>query len=106
MLAELFALFRCLYNATSPEAHRGYVNTCVVAAMFKSMAQAIELHSSFVVFYFVFVFRLPFDVNQGAIAFIWNWLLQFHNTAETLGEKFLYLFLFFHISENSKERGS
>ena len=30
-----------------------------------------DLHSSFVVFYFVFVFRLPPDVNHGATAFLY-----------------------------------
>jgi hypothetical protein len=35
---------------------RGYVNTCVVAAMQVAWRRQKELHSSFVVFYFVFVF--------------------------------------------------
>ena len=36
----------------------------------KSVNTPGYVHSSFVVFYFVFVFRLPSDVNHGAIAFL------------------------------------
>ena len=36
----------------------------------KSVNTPGDLHSSFVVFYFVFVLRLPPDVNHGATAFL------------------------------------
>jgi hypothetical protein len=57
------------YYCKSPEAVHGYVNTCARHS-YRSGATGECLHSSFVVFYFVFVFRLLSDVNHGAIVFL------------------------------------
>ena len=52
----------------------GYVNTCIPLVVYSATGEC--LHSSFVVFYFVFVFRLLPDVNHGATAFFYSTLLQ------------------------------
>ena len=65
----------------------------------KSVNTPGDLHSSFVVFYFVFVFRLPPDVNHGATAF-----LHFLAPAEHSGEELLDFFNILLLLENSKER--
>ena len=56
------------YYCNSPEAVHGYVNSCV-RHLYKHYTTDEGLHSSFVVFYFVFVLRLLSDVNHGATAF-------------------------------------
>ena len=50
--------------------------------------QANELHSSFVVFYFVFVLRLPPDVNHGAIVFFYNSHCQRKQSGKSLSNSF------------------
>ena len=57
------------YYCNSPEAVHGYVNSCVLH-LYKHYTTDECLHSSFVVFYFVFVLRLLPDVNHGATDFL------------------------------------
>ena len=75
----------------------GYVNTCIPLVVYSATGEC--LHSSFVVFYFVFVFRLLSDVNHGATAF-----LQSLAPAKHSGEEFLYLFNILLLLEDSEER--
>ena len=49
---------------------------CEIPAAKLKLIHPVILHSSFVVFYFVFVFRLPSDVNHGATAFYVSLLKQ------------------------------
>ena len=56
------------YYCNPPEAVYGYVNTCA-RHLYKHYTTDEGLHSSFVVFYFVFVLRLLPDVNHGVTTF-------------------------------------
>ena len=64
-----FSSTTLFYYCNSPEAVHGYVNSCV-RHLYKHYTTDEGLHSSFVVFYFVFVLRLLSDVNHGATAFL------------------------------------
>lgn len=66
-----FVLAGCLHCASRRKALPRCVNV-----MQQKVNTPGGLHSSFVVFYFVFVFRLPPDVNHGATAFYVSLLKQ------------------------------
>ena len=76
----------------------GYVNTCIPLVVYSATGEC--LHSSFVVFYFVFVFRLLSDVNHGATVFF----LQYFAPAEHAREFALYSLNILFFLEYSEER--
>ncbi len=67
-IPKTFSAAALFYYCNSPEAVHGYVNSRV-RHLYKHYTTDEGLHSSFVVFYFVFVLRLLPDVNHGATAF-------------------------------------
>ena len=73
---------------------------CECPAAKLKLIHPVILHSSFVVFYFVFVFRLPSDVNHGATAFLIHLLAPAEHSGEELFDFFNILFLV----EDAEER--
>ena len=88
-----FVLAGCLHCASRRKALPRCVNV-----MQQKVNTPGGLHSSFVVFYFVFVFRLPPDVNHGATAF-----LHLLAPAEHSGEESFYSVNILFFLEYSKE---